>query len=684
MKTLCLLQTYSDRSWISDYLNKKSSDETVVVIAPTVEAEILSLELGLVYKNYNDIAWQLDIKELYDLSRRQAIKWFQMSDIKSDSEINKIKYYKTYPLFLISNYNLMLSFYEINQSFVFINQVIKQEKPDRIVIGNRVDPFCAGNSRMYILIGSKGVEREAAKVIAKNDNIELLELPFIQKEGEKSMMEIFLKKAATLIKNPKLILLKTRNVFIKHLDGNGVDKSNFKEFKRKIYWEGENKKLLFFINGGYYLKQLIKILDSLILRGMQIIVIITGGKLDEDDISFFSRNSIKYFFINNLILNSALKIKKTWNNYTKKAFNRMTKSQDLFKLFSFDGKSYFKNLVENAIKKEIITNSENSVIELEKSEMIINYLRPDFGFVHFAVGSDEVVNVLPFKVKGIPTLTMSHGFEKLIGAARDSFATDYYALSGISLKNILIKKMNFSSDVLFTVGDPRLESVIDDFDKEEMKVKFGFDPNKPLCLFAENSGWTMSLTYRHSTFHILQNIIKLAKNNPDWQIIYRVHHGTSIEVIRGYVDKLSLSNLFLQVSPSPIFMEIVKCADIVISHASSSILESLILGVPVIYLTAESIVDEQLIKNEIVIRVDNFEDLQKNIFSLLENLPSRDYVIKKAKPLFDELLSGNDGMASKRVVDIIENLLHTKVNNQDFFDWEKRIINSSYFKYAQE
>jgi predicted glycosyltransferase len=244
----------------------------------------------------------------------------------------------------------------------------------------------------------------------------------------------------------------------------------------------------------------------------------------------------------------------------------------------------------------------------------------------------------------------------------------------------LSKSLEWSIDNLFAIGLSRFDSRVGDSDIRAAKSELGFNPDAPLCVFcsvSEIGGFELI----HSTFHVLERILELKRKKPDLQIVYRVHHGINYDILREYFQALNIPGLFFEESlqpPHPLFLDLVKAADFVVAQAGSAISESLVTGVPVIYLCALSIVDPAYLDCEAILVADSFDKLDSSIQQLLDSPLSRQEVRRLAQPFLDKIICGADGATNKRLADLIFQLLddQDRCNLTGWGDWLKRFEKS--------
>ncbi|HMR65457.1 MAG TPA: sulfotransferase [Anaerolineae bacterium] len=650
MKTLCLLTNSWDAEWIGAYWNNKSRLENVTVVASSFEGRIIAQQLGVPHNSYEELAWSLKKPELFYISRKKASQWHQMPKLKDIPQLEAVRYFKEYPLLWMHYYPLSQALYEMLQSYQFMGKILEIEQPDKILLGKQTDPFAPiaippfNMQVLNILTQSNGLEREALKVLANNKNIKVVEMPT---QAPSTFARLQLEKNKKLYtSSPSKSGLPTQNVLI-------------------------------FTWAGNYLKQLSDMLDQLCQLDIQVNLVIVGDRLSPDQEQNFTAKNINYYYKTDFSIPDEQTIFDEWRAKGEKAYASIRDNADLKDYFSGEHGSYFNGLVDQILYCDFVNNIPFTVIELLRSETIVNTLKPDVVLTNFAHHPWENADVLPARNLGIPTLYVGHGITGYLSAVRDAASTQYYGVLGEYFKDALMEVFNWSEDELALIGHPQLDHQLPLPDKRHSKIRFRLNPDQPVCIFCDMSEFMQAFEQRHSTYTTLHEIVKLKTHIPNLQIVYRTHHGVSSAVkIREYLSSLNLPGVHFQTSPNPPLMEIAQAADLVISHYTSAVTEALIIGVPVIYLTAlASEVEPSFMNCEAIKIANEFEALPDLVKSIIQASLSRQEIRAMAQPYFDRALCGIDGKSNTRLANLILSLAQ-KTEHQKrtgFQDWIDRI-----------
>ena len=655
MKTICLLTNQWDTDWITGYWRSNSHVEDITIIAPSFDGRLIADSLHLPYKTYEEQAWKIDKKGLSDVARIQSHYWHQIEEMKGNPHLEAMRMFKNYPLFAMHQGSFAQVMSEILQSYHFMRKVLEREKPDKVIVGKHQNPFSAearppfNMSILSILTSSNGLEREALKALSTNYGIEFIEMS----------TKLPTRHTSALVPN------------------------NMKA-EAQCTWNSElaGPKVLIFTWGGYYLKQLSEPFDILIENKARIGLVIVGDRLTPDEKRSFKQNGIFTFYKSHWPVTDEQTILDTWRKRGREAYKSISESKALKNYFSGCSGTYFSGLVNEAIKSDLVNNIPFTVIELLRSEAIINTFEPDLVFTHFAFHPWESCDALPARLLGIPTLTINHGVPGYTNSVSDTFSTQYYAVMGDIYKDALIQSKKCSDEAIIPVGESRLEKVRSNMNVREAKKAFGFNSDQPLCIFCDSSGWSQTAVFRHATFKTVQQLLYLKKQIPDLQIIYRVHHGASCSLMQQFFQYLNIPGVVFQISPNPLFTDIVQAADVVISHHTSAISEALVSGVPVIYLCALSEIEPNYLNCRAITVANKFEILPELVKNVIENPMTREDIRTMAQPYFDRTLCGNDGKATERLAQLMLKLARIPKTRwkKGFEDWLHRIDASCEFK----
>lgn len=331
-------------------------------------------------------------------------------------------------------------------------------------------------------------------------------------------------------------------------------------------------------------------------------------------------------------------LRRQWAKRAERAVDVLAASRELREYLAVLGRSLFEHLGLPALATELTRMVPVTVVELARAERITAAFRPDVVLAHFSIHPTEACNVLPARARGVPTLTYPHGAAYETGMERKVFSAEYFACHGPRLRESYAFALGVPEDVVRPMGRPRKALRDPVPDRAEAKRAAGLDPERPVCLFCDVSGFPQTLEHRHSTRRTVQEALRLKRDVPGLQLVYRVHAGPDYTTMRRHFEALSDEDVHSQISPNPLFSEMLPAADVVVSHQSSTIAESLLAGVRVVYLCALSRREPGYSGCGAVLTADSFETLAPLVRRTLDEALDRQAVRELAGPYLDRKL----------------------------------------------
>jgi glycosyltransferase involved in cell wall biosynthesis len=646
-KTLCLVMDSRDAAWLPGFLADPGCGCTVIA-APTFEGQLAARSLGVPFKAYAEEAWALDIPENFDLARAKAHGWHRLPSIVGEPAVAAVREFKGYPLFSMHESRLRLSFFEIVSAFELSSRILQLEKPARVFFGDRENPFA--RDPLHMITGSGGLEREALKSIL--GRVDTGDAALKVRLGGLSRAAAGSGRAAT--RNPR-IPLEARTA------AGGV--------------------LLFHYGGYYYLDFVDETIAALRRSGRQVVAVNIGEALTDREQAFFDRLGVSCLDKDAWAVADERAIRQDWREKAFSAARAVYRHRELKAFFSARHGGFFEGLAADALCRELF-RSEQTVIELLRTEAILEALRPDAVINHFAFHPEETCYVLPFRKAGIPSITMEHGYNWCACASHNTFATDLFAVNGSVFREALIETLGAGPDEVITVGNLRRDPAGQATSAEALKKSIGLDPARPMAVFCDNSVLPTNNEFRHKTARVLDAALTLMEAIPGLQIVYRVHHGGDYRVLQKYVHRFRARGLLFQNSLDIPLMQMASAADVVIAHASSAIAEALLCGTPVVYLCAQAVRDPAFDGWQAIRTVDDYGGLPAAVRAALSAGHTRAQVLKSAQPFFDATLNGNDGQGGRRLAAVVASMADAPAGSYPagFERWLARLEASAGFR----
>lgn len=648
MKTLLLVLNINDAEWLATTWSTLSKSENIVVIAPSFDGRFVADSLDIPYKSYEEISWALDKLEIADISRNKARYWHEIDGIRDNIYVRSIKEFNGYPILVMEQSLLFLAIQEILQAHTLMHKIIELEQPDAIYFNERRNPFLNGG--ISFIADCNTVEREIVRSVQAG-----------QHDIQNSYNEF--------INNLTLQCPVQRH------SGDNID------FSWSSEMTGPNV-LIFAIGGYHYFEYILSVIAPLQRNKARItLVVMEFWDQAQQMQEMFNKLGVRLIDRDSLIAVNEEMIWLAWKEKCDKAVEALYGSEALAEYFSDASGTYYPGLVSDYLCRQIL-GTATTVVNLLRAEMLISGLKPDIVLYHANIHSVETCDILPARKLGIPTLAIDHGINGYFDAQRMTFATEFYGVSGTCLKDAMIRSLHPPEQAIKVIGNTRCEQItLSNLSTGEAKLQFGFDPDRPLCIFCDQGGWSHMYEWRHATYKNVGEIIQLKQLIPELQIIYRIHHGRNYDGMSRYFEKLGMPDIKLQNSLAPILTDILPAADLVVSHYSSAVSEALASGVPVIYLATTGEPEPSYYGHQALKVVESFAELSSAVREVLAKKITREKVIESAQSFFDIALAGHDGKAGERLAQLILDLASTPSDSRTygFCDWLERIGASCLF-----
>lgn len=683
MKKICILLRNEDEYWSKEIIKKNKKNKNFIVVAPTFQGRLVAKNIGVRYFGGEKIAWKLNLLKIKNISRRKAYDVLVNSKININSHNKYFNSYflKKYPLLKMHYSLLSLSFIDVISSWWYANEIIKYFNPQEIIIGTTNNSYDFFENRINP-ITNKGSEYLAFKIVAENKGILFKEI--------NRKINLYFDQYILRLKYFYRFCREFNN-FLYYSVFHYLLFFLFKLFLEKKKNKVSNNKILFncISCNDYYFDQIKNDIFYLGNNGYKVYINFEDKRLSLRNYLYLYCNGVNvvsslYKVILNIKYNFFLKknninIKKISKNIFYKINNYLNKS----KLFADQYGSY-NEIALPPIKKEILSGLKFTINKLFIAEQIIKNFSPKIIISQFDLHADESANCIPATKNNILTIGTMHGLCGELDFIRHTYTSDFLIATGVKSRDMVCKLLKVSKKKVVTLRDLRIKKMLySSSDKKIEKMNLGLDPNRPVCVISDMSGWLASYQYKNSEFKNYNEIIKIKEEIPNLQIILRVHHGIDYSNIKKYIESFKIKDIYFQLSSDFVFSEVVKAADLVVSHFCSSILESIVSGVPVIYLTALSHVDKNFLGYNHVYVVKDFRLLRKNIEFIINKKLTQSKVRSDAKLFIKDFANldhtlKNDSLF--RVLNIIKKY-KKKYKKNKILDFEKRIYTSAHSKY---
>lgn len=657
-RLMCFLAGREDREWFTKFWDERGRREQAKVIALSLQARRLAEELGVPHDSCDGISWNLNKPALYDRARSMAL-WFESELFRDMEELEPLLDYRGYPLLFMHQAPLILVLYDLLQSWVLMGEIFYRDRPGELHIGRRELPLL-GNWQI-LLTGERGLEMEAAAALAPLRGIAVHEYPWpVSAPGPEPVRPSFMRRLARAVKNALR-----------------------RAVPRKPDASPKGAEVLVRTWGGYYVDQFLDALEHVAGQGVSVHLMTTGGPVEESARERMARNGIAHTVLSQWPVPDEEGLRRRITALGEAACGALDASPEADEFFSLHGECFY-GILKPFVHRELVLNLPRTVVELERAQGYLDVLKPGLLLEHNALLPEGLAGVLPARARGLATLTMNHGAPGVVGTERHTFATEFNAVVGEPYRNMLVESMGADPRRLYPVGDMRIDALRGMKPDPDAKARQGFDPERPVCVFCDMSGWVQNVAWRHSTYSTVRAVASMAQAMPHVQFIYRVHGGTDHSDLREAVQASGADNLQFEEARERPFEALLEASDVVVSHNSSAIVEALASGVPVVYLYAKAFMEPSYRPSEALVFVGEHEGLVPTVHRLLDKGLDRTAVRRLAQEFFDHRICGLDGGARNRLADVVLQLVRAPRSEagRGFDDWLERVRSSS--RYVSE
>lgn len=276
--------------------------------------------------------------------------------------------------------------------------------------------------------------------------------------------------------------------------------------------------------------------------------------------------------------------------------------------------------------------------------------------------------VMAGKLLGIPTLAIQHGFyahDSVMyfnnpGEFSNEISTKYrqrpdkIAMYGPWIKNLFIKNFNYPREAVVVTGQPRydiLTKLEKGFNREEFCRNYNLDSDKKIALVITQP---LDIAERRDIF--LRSVLNALGRFSDITILIKPHpredenwHKTVLREER--MDATVLGR------DSNIYEALCAC-DVIITISSTTIVEAMILGKPVIMLNLARSPDRvPYVKDGAGLGVYRKEDLPRTIKEALYGKKTREKLKRAERKFVYRHAYRQDGKATERVINLIKEMI---------------------------
>ncbi len=274
-----------------------------------------------------------------------------------------------------------------------------------------------------------------------------------------------------------------------------------------------------------------------------------------------------------------LRFEKTWE---------LLKNNKNFRtLFVNKGEDKYP-LIEKRVEHYFNYHFPFMVKNIEMAKALLEKERPDILIMPASNGWYWQAMIIAAKMKGIPILETQHGIvspnvidyfcnkSRVKKGPNSRFMNfpDKFAVYGQWTKNILMDKFNYPEDKIIVIGQPRYDLLVKSkelFSRQKFCQKYGLDSKKKLVLFATRIAISPFVEQERL-------IIRALKEITDIELIIKSHPRGKM---KDYVKICREEEIKARIIPEDCnIFEAISVCDIVITHPSTIVIESIIANRP--------------------------------------------------------------------------------------------------------
>lgn len=357
------------------------------------------------------------------------------------------------------------------------------------------------------------------------------------------------------------------------------------------------------------------------------------GVLEErldDDIPWFLVEMVLEKYCNNIDLSVVLK-----------QYERTINNGEFKKLFNFGGIEYWEQVENEFLKQTFLPHLPTYIKLIIGFERFFKENKPHAVFIPYETGPLALPIITACKKNNIRTISIQHGMtypynpdysHNDIRSEKNPMGMilpDFNLIFGDYVKKLLCEKGNYPKDKFIVFGNPEffnLKELIKSLDHIDILSTYGL-PNKKIILFTSTKMQSYYKSYGKMNYdeqiwrHLLENFAN--KNN--FYLVLKPHPSENISAYEKILNELQVSNA--KIIQGELF-EMIYTASVVISIASTTILDAICLRKPVIRVKFKNVTSPIPYDEYGVVLSSELDVLSKNIESLVNKKDIQDDLLK--------------------------------------------------------
>ena len=370
----------------------------------------------------------------------------------------------------------------------------------------------------------------------------------------------------------------------------------------------------------------------------------------------YEKHGVNFDIFSNYMTDEIYRMIDAETAFLEKKYRELHVNAKFREKLSYRGLALWK-LTKNEILYLFFERFLRMIDYIETTKHIIDVEKPDVMVVLDERSGFGRAVVTTGKLKSIPTLVVQHGLivdHPIFGPS----LADKIAVFGDYTKEVLIKRGVRERQIVVT-GQPRFDRLITRKFDERIHKLLNLDGSKNIIVL------TTEAIDKFETLKMLHEVMNIIKNFPELQLVIKLHPDEDLEWYRSKIAEIGVKDAVIVRNVD--LRDVLNICEILITRYSTTALEAMILNKHVICLDIGKKMSRYIpyVEEGAAIGVYNYEDLAPAIKNILYNHEVRNKLKDAMKKFVYNHAYKQDGGASKRVANLIEQMVQEYRRNKN-------------------
>ena len=603
---------------------KKFKKNNIIFIALTNEAKNELEKNKIRCKSIEDYVSQRIYILTNKIAKDLTNEW---SNIKLNGlKLNDILTYENISLWEMSKWEILTYLLNVVKNIEIIKTIIKNENPNKIIIP-----------------GKNNLIEKSIIAVSNSEKIPILSLNPIQKKIFSSIIlkQILINQFYQIRAIERKYSFQIKNIFSKNHD---VKQKN---------------NILFFVSTRNQIFAMVPVIRELQKnKKNKITVIKFGGIITNFQVNkVLKKNKIPFKTFEGYMTSDASKRAKNAIDDLMQKWMKLKKNPKFLKSFKYND-IYLWNLVEDLFQSLFETREffPQIIKFIELTKCVIKKEKPNIVIVTNIIGSFGKTVVSVANLKNIPNVYIQH-FTTSTHPGYEAINSFRAFIPGEYDKRVYIK-LGTDPKKLIVTGQPKYDlipSIVKNFDRKKFCRKLNLDPKKGIFVLT-----TQPLS-REENQQVVNAALDSIKKLPDKQLVIKLHPRE--------VNKIFYQNLVNQTKAKNVLVtkdvdtfELLNSCELMMTISSITALEAMIFNKPVIILNLWDKPEMYpFVEYGAALEVRKQEELLPTINRIFEDNKLKKELEKNRKIFISHFDYRVDGRSSKRIRNLIENIIEKKI-----------------------